>query len=81
VVRLSPVARGRGVANVKLLFLMSVAVVCVALAFVYKEPWIGGVGLLIAFVAMFTDRDDVKVDERGSYETEKSVRNMRSRNR
>lgn len=63
----------------KLLLLMSVAVVCVALAFVWKSPWIGGVGLLIAFVAMFTDRDDVKVHERGSYETEKSVRNMRSK--
>ncbi|MEW2355095.1 hypothetical protein [Spirillospora sp. NPDC029432] len=66
----------------KLLLLMTVALGCLALAFVWKEPWIGGVGLLVAFVAMFTDRDDVRLDdERGSYETHKSVRNMRSRNR
>ncbi|WP_433468742.1 hypothetical protein [Spirillospora sp. CA-128828] len=66
----------------KLLLLISVAVVCVALSFTWREPWIGGVGLLVAFVAMFTDRDDVRLDEeRGSYETTKSVRNMRGRNR
>ncbi|GAA2580693.1 hypothetical protein SMC26_20920 [Actinomadura fulvescens] len=65
----------------KLLLLMSVAAVCVALSFVWKEPWIGGVGLLVAFVAMFTDRDDVRVDEKQTYETDKSVRNMRSRHR
>ncbi|MFB4316137.1 hypothetical protein [Actinomadura sp. 21ATH] len=66
----------------KLLLLMTVALGCLALAFVWKEPWIGGVGLLVAFVAMFTDRDDVRLDdERGTYETHKSVRNMRSRNR
>lgn len=66
----------------KLLLLISVAVVCVALSFVWREPWIGGIGLLVAFVAMFTDRDDVRLDdERGSYETTKSVRNMRGRNR
>ncbi|WP_433478571.1 hypothetical protein ACQPZP_16985 [Spirillospora sp. CA-142024] len=66
----------------KLLLLISVAVVCVALSFAWREPWIGGVGLLVAFVAMFTDRDDVRLDEeRGSYETTKSVRNMRGRNR
>jgi hypothetical protein len=67
---------------VKLLLLIAVAVACVAASFVWREPWIGGVGLLVAFVAMFTDRDDVKLDdEKGSYETTKSVRNMRSRNR
>jgi hypothetical protein len=67
---------------VKLLLLIAVAVACVAVSFIWREPWIGGVGLLIAFVAMFTDRDDVKLDdEKGSYETTKSVRNMRSRNR
>ncbi|MFA1542974.1 hypothetical protein [Actinomadura monticuli] len=66
----------------KLLLLISVAVGCVALSFAWREPWIGGVGLLIAFVAMFTDRDDVRTDdERSSYETTKSVRNMRSRDR
>lgn len=66
----------------KLLLLISCAVVCVALSFVWREPWIGGVGLLVAFAAMFTDRDDVRLDdERGSYETTKSVRNMRSKNR
>ncbi|MEU5879802.1 hypothetical protein [Spirillospora sp. NPDC047279] len=65
----------------KLLLLMSIAVACVALSFVWKEPWIGGVGLLVAFVAMFTDRDDVRVDEKRSYETEKSVRNMRNHRR
>ncbi|WP_067476100.1 hypothetical protein [Actinomadura hibisca] len=66
----------------KLLLLVSVALGCLALSFVWREPWIGGVGLLIAFVAMFTDRDDVGTDdERSSYETTKSVRNMRSRNR
>ncbi|MFC9974145.1 hypothetical protein ACIBF1_44475 [Spirillospora sp. NPDC050679] len=66
----------------KLLLLVSVALGCLALSFVWREPWIGGVGLLIAFVAMFTDRDDVRTDdERSSYETTKSVRNMRSRNR
>ncbi|MFG2000253.1 hypothetical protein ACGFNU_13980 [Spirillospora sp. NPDC048911] len=65
----------------KLLLLMSVAVGCVVLSFLWREPWIGGVGLLVAFVAMFTDRDDVRVDEKRSYETEKSVRNMRSRHR
>ncbi|MES9542447.1 hypothetical protein AB0C21_14770 [Spirillospora sp. NPDC049024] len=66
----------------KLLLLISVAVVCVALSFAWREPWIGGVGLLVAFVAMFTDRDDVRLDdERGSYETTKSVRNMRRRSR
>ncbi|MFI0445328.1 hypothetical protein [Actinomadura sp. 6N118] len=65
----------------KLLLLMSVAVVCVALSFVWREPWIGGVGLLVAFAAMFTDRDDVRVHEKSSYETEKSVRNMRSKHR
>jgi hypothetical protein len=67
---------------VKLLLLMSVALVCVALSFAWKEPWIGGVGLLVAFVAMFTDRDDVRLDdEKRNYETSTSVRNMRSRNR
>ncbi|WP_344587998.1 hypothetical protein [Actinomadura vinacea] len=66
----------------KLLLLMSVALACVALSFAWKEPWIGGVGLLVAFVAMFTDRDDVRLDdEKGSYETTKSVRNMRSKDR
>ncbi|TDC82357.1 hypothetical protein [Actinomadura sp. 7K507] len=66
----------------KLLLLMSVAAVCVALSFAWREPWIGGVGLLVAFVAMFTDRDDVRLDdERGSYETTKSVRNMRNHDR
>src|SRR5688572_16262045 len=69
--------RGRG-GYMKLLLLMAVAVGCVALSFAWREPWIGGVGLLVAFVAMFTDRDDVRLDdERGSYETTKSVRNMR----
>ncbi|HLV75711.1 hypothetical protein FHX41_3601 [Actinomadura hallensis] len=64
----------------KLLLLVSCAVACVALSFAWREPWIGGVGLLIGFVAMFTDRDDVRLDdERGSYETTKSVRNMRQR--
>ncbi|WP_030144786.1 hypothetical protein [Spirillospora albida] len=62
----------------KLLLLMAVAAGCVALSFAWREPWIGGLGLLIAFVAMFTDRDDVRLDdERGTYETTKSVRNMR----
>ncbi|MEV0666602.1 hypothetical protein ACIBI3_28260 [Actinomadura luteofluorescens] len=66
----------------KLLLLIAVAVACVALSFAWREPWIGGVGLLIAFVAMFTDRDDVRLDdERGSYETTKSVRDMRRRDR
>ena len=66
----------------KLLLLIAVAVACVALSFAWREPWIGGVGLLVAFVAMFTDRDDVRLDdERGSYETTKSVRNMRGRAR
>jgi hypothetical protein len=66
----------------KLLLLMSVALGCVALSFAWGEPWIGGVGLLIAFVAMFTDRDDVRLDEeKGSYETHTSIRNMRERNR
>ncbi|GAA4371319.1 hypothetical protein AB0C69_11765 [Actinomadura sp. NPDC048032] len=66
----------------KLLLLIAVAVACVALSFAWREPWIGGVGLLVAFVAMFTDRDDVRLDdERGSYETTKSVRNMRGRGR
>ncbi|MFB4307593.1 hypothetical protein [Actinomadura sp. GTD37] len=65
----------------KLLLLISVAAVCVALSFAWREPWIGGVGLLIAFVAMFTDRDDVRTDDERSYETTKSVRNMRHRNR
>jgi hypothetical protein len=67
---------------VKLLLLLSVAAVCVALSFAWREPWLGGAGLLIAFVAMFTDRDDVRTDdERSSYETTKAVRNMRTRNR
>ncbi|GAA2304558.1 hypothetical protein AB0C84_01660 [Actinomadura sp. NPDC048955] len=66
----------------KLLLLIAVAVACVALSFAWREPWIGGVGLLVAFVAMFTDRDDVRLDdERGSYETTKSVRDMRRRDR
>ncbi|MEO3823764.1 hypothetical protein [Actinomadura sp. B10D3] len=66
----------------KLLLLISVAGVCVALSFAWREPWIGGVGLLVAFIAMFTDRDDVRTDdERGSYETTKAVRNMRRWNR
>lgn len=66
----------------KLLVLIAVAVACVALSFAWREPWIGGVGLLVAFVAMFTDRDDVRLDdERGNYETTKSVRNMRRRGR
>ncbi|MGK5555842.1 hypothetical protein ACSNOI_29910 [Actinomadura kijaniata] len=65
----------------KLLLLISVAVGCVALSFAWREPWIGGVGLLVAFVAMFTDRDDIEVEDKRSYETTKSVRNMRSRNR
>lgn len=64
----------------KLLLLISCAGVCVALSFAWREPWIGGVGLLIAFVAMFTDRDDVRLDdERGGYETPTSVRRMRDR--
>ncbi|MEV3919356.1 hypothetical protein [Actinomadura coerulea] len=66
----------------KLLVLIAVAVACVALSFAWREPWIGGVGLLVAFVAMFTDRDDVRLDdERGSHETTKSVRDMRRRGR
>ena len=66
----------------KLLLLICCAAACVVLAFVWRQPWIGGVGLLIGFVAMFTDRDDVRLDdERGSYETTKSVRNMRHRHR
>ncbi|TDD85512.1 hypothetical protein [Actinomadura rubrisoli] len=66
----------------KLLLLISCAVVCVALSFAWREPWIGGVGLVIAFIAMFTDRDDVRIDdEKGGYETTKSVRNMRGRDR
>ncbi|HEY8479406.1 MAG TPA: hypothetical protein VIL71_06195 [Spirillospora sp.] len=66
----------------KLLLLVSCAVVCVALSFVWREPWIGGVGLLIGFAAMFTDRDDVPLDdERNRYETTASVRRMRARNR
>ncbi|WP_018657148.1 hypothetical protein [Actinomadura flavalba] len=65
----------------KLLLLLTVAGVCVALSFLWREPWIGGVGLLIGFVAMFTDRDDVEVHEKNGYETGKSERNMRSRNR
>ena len=36
----------------KLLLLISCAVACVALSFAWREPWIGGVGLLVAFVAM-----------------------------
>jgi hypothetical protein len=68
--------------GVKLLLFVTVALVCVALSFAWKEPWIGGVGLLVAFVGMFTDRDDVPVDdERRSYETTKSVRNMRAKDR
>jgi hypothetical protein len=67
---------------VKLVLLLAVAAVCVALSFAWREPWIGGVGLLVAFAAMFTDRDDVRTDdERTSYETTKSVRNMRARDR
>ena len=66
----------------KLLLFVTVALVCVALSFVWKQPWIGGIGLLVAFVGMFTDRDDVSVDdEKRSYETTKSVRNMRSKHR
>lgn len=66
----------------KLLLLIAVAAGCVALSFAWREPWIGGVGLLVAFVAMFTDRDDVRLDdERGSYETTKSVRDMRRHKR
>ncbi|WP_433324744.1 hypothetical protein [Spirillospora sp. CA-294931] len=65
----------------KLLLLLSVAAACVALSFAWREPWIGGVGLLVGFVAMFTDRDDVEVDERHSYETHDTVRKMRSRDR
>ena len=61
----------------KLLLLMSVALGCLALSFVWKEPWIGGVGLLVAFVAMFTDRDDIPIDEKRSYETPDTVRKMR----
>ncbi|GGV25114.1 hypothetical protein GCM10010182_54630 [Actinomadura cremea] len=63
----------------KLLLFVSCAVICVALSFTWREPWIGGLGLLFGFFAMFTDRDDVQVDdEKRSYETTKSVRNMRS---
>ncbi|WP_395109599.1 hypothetical protein [Actinomadura sp. SCN-SB] len=66
----------------KLLLLLAVAVGCVALSFAWKQPWIGGVGLLVAFVAMFTDRDDIPLDdEKRSYETTHSVRKMRSRHR
>ncbi|MBW8481164.1 hypothetical protein [Actinomadura parmotrematis] len=65
----------------KLLFLLAVAAVCIGLSFYWRAPWIGGVGLLVAFVAMFTDRDDVSDDDQSGYETSKSVRNMRSRNR
>ncbi|MEV5829975.1 hypothetical protein AB0L25_30835 [Spirillospora sp. NPDC052242] len=66
----------------KLLLFLSCAVACVALSFAWREPWIGGVGLLFGFLAMFTDRDDVQVDdEKRSYETTKAVRNMRGGNR
>jgi hypothetical protein len=66
----------------KLLLLMVIALGCMALSFAWAEAWIGGVGLLIAFVAMFTDRDDVRLDEeKGSYETHTSIRNMRGKNR
>lgn len=64
----------------KLLLLICCAAGCVALSFVWRQPWIGGVGLLIAFVAMFTDRDDVRLDdERRGHETAKAVRDMRRR--
>ncbi|MFI0481594.1 hypothetical protein [Actinomadura sp. 9N215] len=66
----------------KLVLLISCAVGCVALSFAWREPWIGGVGLLVAFAAMFTDRDDVRLDEeRGSHETTKAVRDMRRHGR
>lgn len=66
----------------KLLLFLSCAVACVALSFAWREPWIGGLGLLFGFLAMFTDRDDVQVDdEKRSYETTKAVRNMRGGNR
>ncbi|WP_019630613.1 hypothetical protein [Actinomadura atramentaria] len=64
----------------KLFILMSIAAVCVALSFVWRTPWIGGVGLLVAFAGMFTDRNDVNVGDDG-YETSDSVRKMRSRDR
>ncbi|POM23884.1 hypothetical protein BTM25_25100 [Actinomadura rubteroloni] len=61
----------------KLLILLSIAAVCIALSFVWHAPWIGGVGLLVAFVGMFTDRDDVDVRDDDGYETSKTIRDMR----
>ncbi|QXJ25500.1 hypothetical protein AGRA3207_007002 [Actinomadura graeca] len=66
----------------KLLLLIACAVVCVVLGFAWKQPWIGGAGLLVAFIAMFTDGDEVSVaDEKDACETSTSVRNMRDRDR
>ncbi|GAA4083773.1 hypothetical protein GCM10022214_49300 [Actinomadura miaoliensis] len=68
--------------RVRFLLLLGCAAACVALSFAWREPWIGAVGLLVAFVAMFTDRDDVPVDDdRRAYEPTKTVRNMRARDR
>ncbi|MEV4259519.1 hypothetical protein AB0J52_40705 [Spirillospora sp. NPDC049652] len=66
----------------KLLLLMLVAAGFVAAGFYWRQPWIGAVGLLVLFAGMFTDRDDVANDEeKRSFETTKSVRNMRNRDR
>ncbi|MCP2338139.1 hypothetical protein [Actinomadura rupiterrae] len=68
--------------DVKLLLLVLVAAAFVAAGFYWQQPWIGAVGLLVMFVGMFTDRDDVaNDDEKRSFETTKSVRNMRTRDR
>lgn len=66
----------------RFVLLLGCAAACAALGFVWREPWIGAVGLLVAFAAMFTDRDDVPLDdEKRAYEPTATVRKMRARDR
>ena len=45
----------------KFFLLVSCAVVCAALSFMWHKPWLGGVGLLCGFATMWIDRDPVRV--------------------
>jgi hypothetical protein len=48
----------------KYFLIITCAVGLVALSLMWSRPWLGGVGLLVGFCAMWMDRDPVRVEGR-----------------
>jgi hypothetical protein len=66
--------------DVKFFLLVSCAVVCVTLSFMWNKPWLGGLGLLCGFATMWIDRDPVRVEARErELEGTMEVRKMRAK--